>query len=262
MSHHCVSSSCKGGLIKNMDGEQSDPEDRKALVLARALARHAARAELNLTRNSNGSKSEQCTPKESFNTSPMDLEDQRVHNTNKLTVAPDLEDQRVQDIVQALPHAASLVFVADAEKLPILFFPAQGGVVHQEAAGSSSCKALVKHSPDRILKRLVKFAKGDGELEMNSYASYEKVGKGARKLASAAADHEHDPDHEHHRGLAHPRDISTHSGEHKHKPQVSKQTAAIKTMQEFIKETAHDTSKVCTPLHSCHQDSEDQSDHL
>ena len=50
---------------------------------------------------------------------------------------------------------------------------------------------------DRLLKRLVKFAKGGDseEHELSSYASYDKVAKGVRKLSTAVLTDEAGKDH-------------------------------------------------------------------
>jgi urea transporter len=74
---------------------------------------------------------------------------------------------------------------------------------------------------------------------MSSYASYEKVGKGARKLASAADEHDKEQGHYH----TSRRDAAETHSSVKLAGAAKQHTIAIKNMQEFLEETAHDRSK-------------------
>ena len=104
---------------------------------------------------------------------------------------------------------------------------------------------------DRLLKRLVKFAKGeDGEEhELSSYASYEKVAKGARRMASAPEGHEtrQRTSTAADRGAAGDASMLSRGGLGSQSVLSggnSMQIAAVNNLQAFLKETSHDASKI------------------
>ena len=94
----------------------------------------------------------------------------------------------------------------------------------------------------RLLQRLGRLAKGTpgDEGEMSSYASYETVAKGARKLASSSDDSTEFQ-------AKGPRRQETLGPTDPARPSAfkvtSNQTAGINNMQAFLKETAHESSK-------------------
>lgn len=112
---------------------------------------------------------------------------------------------------------------------------------------------------DRLLKRLVKFAKGsDGEElgELSSYASYDQVAKGVRRIGGQTSERQESKD----RNSAHsidspaplrtpviPADASLPGFQSSHSAfaaTVPTKNAAIENLQAFLLETAHDAGKL------------------
>ena len=138
-----------------------------------------------------------------------------------------------------------------------------------EWAGNTSsmrARAQALHSAagegrkDRLLKRLVQFAKGsDGEElgELSSYASYDQVAKGVRRMGGQPSGRQESKDRNSAHSIDSPTPLRTPATttaaslpgfQSSHSAftatAVLKKNAAIENLQAFLLETAHDAGKL------------------